>query len=109
METTRQLEEKDQLALRQKEEKDQELRTIKSSSFRDLREKEVTKLQFQIVAVQLKLDLNNSNINNMISVAVKDVKAKERKHFKQVLDGKRTVINSFPGNASYMTHSKKFT
>lgn len=91
---TRQLEEKDQLALSQLEEKDQELRTLKCSSFRDLREKEkeITELRSQITAVQLKLDLNNSDINYMISVAVKDAKAKEREHFKQIVDGKRTVI-----------------
>ena len=108
---TRQLEEKDQLALRQIEEKDQELRTLKCSSFRDLREKEkeVTELQSQIAAVQLKLDLINSDINYRISVAVKDAKAKEREHFKQVVDGKRSVINSFPANGAYMRQKIKFT
>lgn len=100
---TRQLEEKDQLALRQIQdkdqeiaEKDQELRALKSSSFRDLREKEkeVTELKSQVAAIQLKLDLNSSDTNYKIAVAVKDAKAKEREHFKQVLDGKRTVIKA---------------
>ena len=99
----RQIEEQDRTHHRQIEEKDRDLQEkerevlhTKSTSFRDLRkkEKEVTHLKSQIAAVELQLNLRDADIDYKIAVATKDTKAKERDHFKELLDGKRSVIQS---------------